>query len=834
VSNDDPVDLAVGDIDGDGTVDVVHPRNDGFEILDPATGATKYSDRPLGPIAYFYDFQLANVDGKPGLEIVVTDTSYLYSPPAGIYVLGVTSGALTTLWSTTVSPPAAHAKDFYTVDGAVADLDGDGSMELVYSQWDGGANSWTTYVVNAATGATIAAIPGQIIQAVADVDGDGKSEIVVRSSPGADMRPLGTNLGAYDFDSAVAGPVLKSWKLASAHVVDQAGSVFEHNVVGDIPAIADFDPATPGLEMLVGVNQAQNGADTAFDVLRGDGSIAATMAVPASVSSSVLWWGDGVSSATSLSDVLVFGTDGTARALDHTLHQATSFPTGSYSNWLSVLGLDEAHSIVTMSTSEQETLGLDGTRLHTDGTPYEVLHATSVVDTSSFAAVGWPLAPIALLENAHPTLVHYEQGQLNVTLVGTDSTGVEIWRTPLAAGASVFSPGPYTYDFTGDGYPDLLFQIEDINQLASLAIFDGSTGALVRSTPLQTVAPGADFALAGSLTDVNGDGKPDLVEDIQTVGMIGIDLSASPMASLWTASSLPDYLGTVSAVAVDSTGTSLLRTGEVGPYARYSPSGTLLANNDEGLSGSDNETNGVAFVKRAGGQTFDMVAAGTSGAGLSRVRRIAGDTLAPVWTVYAAGGSLSASQPSPSFAMRDPLTLDADGDGTEEVVVGSDDGWVYAIHAADGTLLFSVNLGAPVSHLIAADVDLDPATELLASLGDGRLVALDDLGKYSAARDIASSDAGASVDAGAADVAVEGAADAAVGSDANSAPDATYTNDGGGTGPCGPTGATPPATHVSCAFAAPGESSGSRGNLFTAFSLLVGALVRRCRRGCRR
>jgi hypothetical protein len=809
VPNDNSVAIAVGDIDGDGAPDVVHPRDDGFELLDPLTGTTKYSDRPLGPPAYFYDFQLVNVDATPGLELVAVDTSYIYSPAAGIYVMGVSNGALTTMWSHVATPSVALAADFYTVAGAVADLDGDGTLELVYSQWDGAAQTWTTYVVSAPSGTAVASIPGQFLQALADLDSDGKSEIVARTSPLADQTPIRSTLGAYDFDSAAIGPVPKSWTVPNAHLFDRAPSVFDHDLFVDLPAVATFDPPSAEMALLIGVDQSQHGTDTAIEVLRGDGSIAATHPVAAGVTPSILWWGNALTGASSVADVLAFGTDGTARVLDAQLHSGHAFPTGSYANWLGVLGLDPTHDIVAMATSEQQLLGIDGTRLHVDGSPYTVLRSSSVIDTSSLARTGWPLDPVAFLGGASPTLVHYEQDASNVTLVGTDSSGVELWRTPLAAGTTVYCPGRYASDFTGDGYPDLLIELMDVNALASIAIFDGVTGSLVRSTPLQTIAASADATYTGSLVDVNGDGSLDLVADIQTVGTVAIDVSSNPMSALWTVpvSVLPDYDGTIAAIAVDSTGTSLLRVngnGGLGPYARYSLSGAVLASNGEGLTNLDNDTNSAALVRRTtGAAVFDMVAAGTSGAGQSRVERIAGDTLDTVWTVYAAGGVLLQAQPSPSFALHDPLTMDVDGDGAEEVVVGSDDGWLYAIHAVDGTLLFSVNLGAPVSHVVAADVDLDPANELVASLGDGRLVALDEPGRYAAARDT-TSEAGVVPDAGTSD------------DDSGAASPACLVD----------TSPAPAATHVSCSVARAQDGGGCSE---AALALIIALLARRRR-----
>jgi hypothetical protein len=786
---EDPTDVVFGDVDGDGTLDLVHARNAGFEVLDPLTGATKYSDDPIGSVGFVYTFQLANVDGKPGDEIVVLDPSYIYSPSAGVFVLGVSGGALTTLWSSSVVTPVSLATQFTDVQGSVADLDGDGTLEAVFSQWDGASQTWTTHVVDAATGASIAALTGEVLQAVADVDGHGKKVIVTRSNPLADLTPARSDVRAYDFVSRATPPAVRPWTLSQAHVM-LASTVFSHTGSADLPAVADFDPA-PGDELLVGVDPGKTGADTELAVLRGDGTLASTWAVSASVTPSVLAWGAGLTGASSTADVLEAGNDGRVHALTKALAEHGSFATGSYTNWVDVFGLDTQRSIVAMATSTRDLLWLDGTHLHADGTPYQVVHHAGVVDTS---ASGAPSVTMTYLAGPSPTLVAFEQGDTAMTMVGLDTAGVEVWRTPLAAGGSLLMPWPWALDLTGDGFPDVLAPLFNVNSLESFAVFDGKTGAVVRSTPLQAIFPTGDQTMTGSLADVNGDGQPDLVLPVHSVAPVAIDLSKDPMTPIWAvtaAGSPPAISGTILAAPVDSSGVSLLRVNGnvgIGEYVRYSLGGVVQAHQDEGLGYVGiTDANSVALVARTpGGKVFDMVAAGTSGAGLSRVRRIAGDTISTVWTVYAAGGVVTPTQPANAFALHDPIAVDVDGDGTDEVVFGSDDGWLYALHASDGSAAFALSLGAPVLHLAAADVDLDPAVELVASLGDGRLVAVDGAGKYSAVVDPpgdAGTDAGSS--SGGPSCATPGATPAAGASGAGcacSAAGGAERSDGGGAG----------------------------------------------------
>jgi hypothetical protein len=97
----------------------------------------------------------------------------------------------------------------------------------------------------------------------------------------------------------------------------------------------------------------------------------------------------------------------------------------------------------------------------------------------------------------------------------------------------------------------------------------------------------------------------------------------------------------------------------------------------------------------------------------------------PGFPVFPVGGELSASQPSPLSISTAVMTLDVDDDGHEEVVVGSLDGWLYAIDVAAAEtvspkLSWSFFAGAPIKRLAAADLDGDGYVEVLVSAADGR------------------------------------------------------------------------------------------------------------------
>jgi outer membrane protein assembly factor BamB len=79
-----------------------------------------------------------------------------------------------------------------------------------------------------------------------------------------------------------------------------------------------------------------------------------------------------------------------------------------------------------------------------------------------------------------------------------------------------------------------------------------------------------------------------------------------------------------------------------------------------------------------------------------------------------------------------PLTalvvFDVDGDGLDEVVAGSKDGWIHAIDPEGPTVQWSFFAGSEIVNLGAADVDGDGDAEILASTGDGLARVIDAMG----------------------------------------------------------------------------------------------------------
>jgi len=76
-------------------------------------------------------------------------------------------------------------------------------------------------------------------------------------------------------------------------------------------------------------------------------------------------------------------------------------------------------------------------------------------------------------------------------------------------------------------------------------------------------------------------------------------------------------------------------------------------------------------------------------------------------------------------AINEVIVADIDNDNKDEILAASDNGYLYALNAEDGSLLWAYNFHYPVGSVRAANLDADPQLEVLVSVADGFLYALD-------------------------------------------------------------------------------------------------------------
>jgi hypothetical protein len=378
------VDMAAGDLDGDGTLDLLRGDDRGFTAMDAATGAVKCSAPALisGVIApvYFPALSTADVNGDGRAEAILYDYSYYYSEDAGVFVVSCTgSGPVLTpqlLWqqqwvTDTIAGPGNNVNDRqirYLADG-VADLDGQAPLEMVYSLWDAQASTWTTVVRNAATGAIVANRAGEVIEAVADLDADAKAEVLLRDSTGIGTlpKPFFSTLRLYDMDAGTFAD--KGWMLPNCRTATVAGrrTALVTSGAGTIAARQDTNVNDPPYEVYVFAKESGMASTTdprpgkLLTVHGPDGVVLHEYDFPDSISGEVLMLTGSVASAGAQAESLVMLTDGGLRLLDRDLVEASELRPGNHARLPVVASLDGVKNLILGVTSADFLIALDGT-----------------------------------------------------------------------------------------------------------------------------------------------------------------------------------------------------------------------------------------------------------------------------------------------------------------------------------------------------------------------------------------------------------------------------------------------------------------------------------------
>lgn len=765
------IDMAAGDLDGDGKLELIRGHDRGFVAYDAATGQVRCDQSSLvtGVIApmYFPAFSAIDVDADARAEVVLYDYSYYYSEDAGVFVVSC-NGTGTTL------TPALRWKDQYVTDvtsgpgndvevkqvrylgDAVANLDSAGSQELVYSVWDAATKTWTTQVRNAATGAVLASKSGEVLEGVADIDGDAKPDVLLREATGVGSfpKPYFSKLRAYAFSGTALAD--KGWFLDGARaatvsarryalVTGGAGQVLaRQNVNGTGDAAAEayvFQKA-----LAASITDARPGSLLA--VHGSDGLILYKYAFPDGITGAVHLLDQNISAASAPAQSLVMLTDGGLRVLDNQLLEKNQLRPGNHSKLVSVASLDGTNHRIFAVESSDALVAIDGTLLDTKGVPVTSWKVTDAAQPEGRGYVNAPGLVIPksaggarLIVRGHST-TSYEE----TALVALEASGSEAWKKDIGAGRTVagFDNFELLDDLDGDGTRDFFLTELDAKSEQQLVVKKGSDGSNLATRPVGDLFPPSGVYLQGhAAADVNGDGKLDVVSALHGSWFVGIDVSkastgvpAQAFVQLFRTANGPNGQAMVGQLDGD-TEQDLVRAASqnaFGPIERRSLAGAVEASYQPptaSIAGTDANT--AALLRRPGvAGAEDVIWSGMTGNALGGVARINGATMTEAWFVYLAAGAVhpKASPPAKRAALYSPIAADLDGDGDDEVVLGSDDGYLYALNGADGTLAWSLSLGAPVVHTLAADLDKDDKLELLCALDDGTLVALDATGAY--------------------------------------------------------------------------------------------------------
>ncbi len=171
--------IAIGDVNNDGVDEIVIARIGGVYVFDPASGKmisqTIWKSDEERRRNYGH-FELADVNGDGNLEAIILSDKV----SRHIAVLGNDGhGNFQPLWDRFIEHiyPTDTTELRYT-SNSIRDFDGDGKLEIAVSIFNEAKdNRWHTHLLRSETGESMLDLPDRYLRGVQDVNGDGLPEL---------------------------------------------------------------------------------------------------------------------------------------------------------------------------------------------------------------------------------------------------------------------------------------------------------------------------------------------------------------------------------------------------------------------------------------------------------------------------------------------------------------------------------------------------------------------------------------------------------------------------------------------------------------------------------
>jgi len=701
------------DVDNDGVQEVAYGTPDGYILTKGSDGSVLATVTGVGENMYYSSCEAANVDGRPGEELICFQSSYLESSTSGGHRVAVftydtaATPKLKLLWNLAPVPKATG--QMVHVGSSVADLDGDGRPELVVS-WSNDRASFSTMVYDARSGTQLGTIADEPLASVMDLDGDKKPEILTTS---------GTGIKARKFERG-GTPAL--------------------TVFATVPDVRvgwqyDFEKAK---------RSSNPNAPLAID-LKGDGKTLPILLVPATSTTRAKYvaysfdatgtpksmaayeFPDGVSILTTqvyakvnraYPQLLLTRNDGYLLVLDDAFVPTNSgtYGTGEFRVTLpgmrvgGFLGgpiaprLDGAADAIVVTDSRGTLVRLDPSTAWMAKAPTVMWEQRGA--SSPTTAQG--------IDTGKPGIVCNR----NSTLTAVSATGAKLWDRALPG---AMYGDALAGDVNGDGAADVFAGHMTSGSVMNLQVYDGKTGAPVWSAPhSQALSWGFQ---PFSVADHNGDGVADLYAVPNTLrvfsGSNGTKLAENTTFLAYFTPTIDD---------VDGDGVH-----EVTLNRGYYPVRTWRKDLSTQLwiGGDDRPYQSGARAACSGGRSV-WVQPSLQYPGLVRLATMNGTGAGTIATVWLGGGALfttsvAATASGKFIGTLGDVAIKADLLGTgahPEALIGSSDGHLYALDPCAGTLDWALDMKFAVGDPILADTSGDGKDEILVPAADGYLHAL--------------------------------------------------------------------------------------------------------------
>jgi MYXO-CTERM domain-containing protein len=709
--------LTAGDFDGDGAADLAYGDGATLILTSGKTGAALATSDVLGENIYYASCLSANVDGRPGDEVICFQNTYLAAPATGgRRVFAVTYDASASPAARTLYDLAPVPKDvgqLQWVGNSLGDLDGDGQLEITVS-WNDGA-AWSTAVYDAATGAALATLPERL-EGIVDVDGDKLPEILTTTSAGLVARrfqragspaltqvatfPAGYHVKAqHDFAQAARGAV--------------SGRPLALDLLGDGNVVPVFFVDAAG---------ATPAAYVAARVASGAPATLATFQVPAGIT--ILTNQVYANLNRKYPQLVLARNDGFLVFLDSAF-QPTNGGTFGSPEFPEVLPgmrvggfigapiaprLGAAADTVVVTDSRGALVGLDAA---------QAWMSTAPAKSWELARAGSPsIAP--KIDNGKPGLVCASNGAATLTALRAD--GTTIWAHDLPSGT--LSGDPLAADVNGDGVSDVLAAHLTTGSVLNLQAYDGKTGTPLWPAPYVEAQQWGYYPFA--LADHDGDGALDMFVVSNTLrvldGKTGATLAHNPSFVAYFTPTIQD---------VDGDGVP-----EVTLSRGYYPARTVRGDLTTTLwTGPDDRPYQHGARAACSGGRSVWVQPSTQTQGMLRLIDMNGATAGTTSTLFLAGGAAFADAASAAAAGKflgalGDVVMKQDLVGTgahPSALLGSSDGFLYALDPCGGTIDWVFDLKFAVGNPIFADPNGSGVDQILVPAADGYVHALQQL-----------------------------------------------------------------------------------------------------------
>lgn len=687
-------------------------------LLDGATGKTLALSPSIGQLTSFTACLPGDIDGVPGEELVCVASDSAAPAPVTpdarkVFALKYKAGPAATLdllWSYSVPPGEALAN---VGNEPLVDLDGDGKYEVVVSGRHGDG-TYSTHILASATGAEITKVAGEGFTGTALLESP-KAPTLLTIAAG------NTTAWAYD---GVTKKLTKRWTLndrypmtepdfARAHL---AGAAVTKPVVVDLDGDGILDLVTSKYPPSAGATEIQGYVTSA-----GPSPVkeVASLAFPKGLTPLAIWSVPAVDLG--VPQIAVAKVDGSLRFLDHKLQPSSNlvrfgghYAPGAWED------LGKAPVIASVGDAAQAVFAYDsrGRVVRLDASK-----ATPTTPPVELWAIDNGFAPIVV-----PGLIAGKPGVAALSgdptvnpalwsLVAVDpASGSVAWSAPIG-----FSPTNdiLAADFNLDGILDIAAQgIKPGDKTLTTAALSGKDGEVLWSFG----AAAGDCGLQSSgfaLADWDSDGIDDVLQVMPNV-RADSGKDGSPIAK---STSHPCYfLPTPVDTNADGVDELLLHGGAVG-------AGVLSHDLQSIVYESEEKDNPYPYGAVATCPAGPVLVEGS----LLHPSRLKLTVLTKgaftFTTRVLASGQSYPDEAAAGLVGRGQLTSTSihgnlKGDGRPVAMVGSTDGFLYAVDPCSGDLLFTRDFGFNVGEIVFGDSDGDGLDEILVSVADGNLYAL--------------------------------------------------------------------------------------------------------------